>query len=131
MEVHITMVATIIMAATIETPTAEEITIADSETKVVVTKTTKEAKTIMDSEIRTIVLRELSTTKTAVDPEAKTADLEVLKAAATAPADQNLPIAVGLEIAQAPKAAVLVTQADRTAVAEALDKTIINKETNS
>lgn len=122
------MEATIIMAAPIETPTAGEITIADSETKVVVTK---ETKTIVDSEIRATVLRELSTTKTAVDPEAKTADLEVLKAAATAPVDQNLPIAAGLEIAQAPKAAVLVTQADRTAVAEALDKTIINKETNS
>lgn len=129
MEVHITMVATIIMAAPIETPTAEVITIADSETKVVVTK---ETKAVADSEIRAVaVLREPKTTKAVVDSEAKTMDLEMLKALAIAPADQNLQIAVDLETAQAPKVAVLALQPDRTAAAEALDKTIINKETNS
>lgn len=124
MGVHTTMVALITMEAIIETPTAEEITIVDSETKVVVTKTTKETKAAADSEIRTVVLREVRTTKALVD-------LETLKAVAIAPADQNLLIAVDLEIAQAPKVAVLALQPDRTAAAEALDKTIINKETNS
>lgn len=124
MVVHTTMVALITMEAIIETPTAEEIIIVDSETKVVVTKTTKETKAAADSEIRTVVLREVRTTKALVD-------LETLKAVAIAPADQNLLIAVDLEIAQAPKVAVLALQPDRTAAVEALDKTIINKETNS
>lgn len=124
MVVHTTMVALITMEAIIETPTAEEIIIVDSETKVMVTKTTKETKAAADSEIRAVVLREVRTTKALVD-------LETLKAVAIAPADQNLQIAVDLEIAQAPKVAVLALQPDRTAAAEALDKTIINKETNS
>lgn len=49
---------------------------------------------------------------------------EILEAAA---ADQNLPV-VDSETAQAAKAAV---PADSKAVAEALDKTIINNKTNS
>lgn len=131
MVVHTTMVAIIIMAVPIETPTTEIITV-DSETKVMVTKTAKETKAVADSEIRAVaVLRELNTTKAVADSEAKTMDLETLKALAIAPADQNLQIAVDLETAQAPKVAVLALQPDRTAVAEALDKTIINKETNS
>lgn len=131
MEVLITMVATITMAALIETPTTEIIT-TDSETKVMVTKTAKEIKAVADSEIRVVaVLRELNTTKAAVDLEAKAMDLEILKAAAIAQADQNLQVVVDLETVLAPKAAVLALQADRTAAAEALDKTIINKETNS
>lgn len=118
------------MAAPIETPTTEIITV-DSETKVMVTKTAKETKAVADSEIRAVaVLREPKTTKAAADSEAKAMDLEILKAA-VALADQSLRTAVDLETAQAPKVAVLALQPDRTAAAEALDKTIINKETNS
>lgn len=112
-----------------ETPTTEELAVEDSETQAVVTKTTKETKAAEDSETRA-VLREVKI----LNPETKVEDLELKAAAITAAADQNLQPAEVSETALATKAvalaAVPATQADRTA-AEALDKTIINKETNS
>jgi len=109
----------------IETPIA----IVDSETRIAVLRTIKVTKTTADSEIPTViadsetkavVTRIIRVTKITVDSGTKTA-------AAKAVADQNLP-AVDSETAPAAKALV---QADNRAAEAALDKTIINKKTNS
>ena len=101
----------------------------DSETKIVVIRTIKVTKTtadseiptvIADSEIKAVVARIIKVTKTTVDSETKTAAVKTA-------ADQNLP-AVDSETAQAAKA---VAQTDNRVAEAALDKTIINKETNS
>ncbi|CAD0225326.1 protein of unknown function [Chryseobacterium sp. JV274] len=101
----------------------------DSETRTMVIRTIRVTKTTADSEIPTVtadsetkaaVTRIVRVPKITVDSETKTA------AAKTAP-DQNLP-AVGSETVPAAKA---VVQTDNRAAEAALDKTIINKETNS
>lgn len=88
------------------------------------TKTTADSETptaaIADSKIKAAVTRITRVTKITVDSGTKTA-------AAKTVADQNLP-AVDSETAPAAKALV---QADNRAAEAALDKTIINKETNS
>lgn len=107
----------------IETPIA----IAGSETRIMVIRTIRETKTTADSEI----LMAGSETKTAVIRTARelriTADSETRTVAAKTAADQNLP-AVDSETAPAAKA---VVQTDNRAAEAALDKTIINKKTNS
>jgi hypothetical protein len=83
-----------------------------------VIRTIREIKTTVVSEIPTVTAdSEIKTAAIRI-----TADSEILKAA-----DQNLP-AADSGIAQATKAPV---QADSRAAEAALDKTIINKETNS
>lgn len=109
--------------------------IADSETQTVVPKITREIRTTVDSGIRTAaaivdsetkaaVTRIIREIKVAADSEIRTAavtvDSEILKVQ-----DPNRPAAS--ETAQAAKAA----RPTDKAVDEALDKTIINKETNS
>ena len=87
-----------------------------------VIRTIRELKTTAVSEIPTATVD--SETKTAVIRTTRiTAVSEILKAAT----DQSL-LAVDSGIAQAAKARV---QADSRAAEAALDKTIINKETNS
>lgn len=107
---------------TTETPTAT----ADSETRIMVIKTIRVTKitagsgipmVTADSEIKTAVIR--TTRETRI-----TAGSEILMVTV---ADQSLP-AVDSGIVQAAKAPV---QADSRAAGAALDKTIINKETNS
>lgn len=85
-----------------------------------VIRTTRETKTTADSETKTVVTRITKVHKITVGSETKTV---VVKTAS----DQNLPV-VDSETAQAAKALV---QADSRAAEAALDKTIINKETNS
>ena len=87
-----------------------------------VIRTIRELKTTAVSEIPTATVD--SETKTAVIRTTRiTAVSGILKAA-----DQNLLAAVDSGIAQAAKAPA---QADSRAAEAALDKTIINKETNS
>lgn len=104
------MVLTIMEAVSIMVP---ETTMEDSETKTVVIREIRITKTV-DSE-----------TRTAVDLETKTAvaGSEILKAVQ----DQSLQ-AEDSETAQAAKAVALQ---DNRAAEAALDKTIINNETNS
>jgi hypothetical protein len=88
-----------------------------------VTKTTADSEiptVIADSETKAAVTRIIRVTKITVDSGTKTAAAKVV-------ADQNLP-AVDSETAPAAKALV---QADNRAAVAALDKTIINKKTNS
>jgi hypothetical protein len=118
------MVHTITMEDSItETP----IVTVDSETKTAVIRTTRGIRTVVDSETKTMViriLREARVPKTTADSEIKAAaDSGILKAA-----DQNLPAADSETVQVAAKALV---QADNRAAEAALDKTIINKETNS
>lgn len=108
---------------------ATETTMADSETKTAVIRTTREIRItkIMDSETRTAVDLETKAAVLRILREAKiTVDSEILKAAQ----DQNLPVEDS-ETAQAAKAVAAVVQPDNRAAEAALDKTIINKETNS
>jgi hypothetical protein len=88
-----------------------------------VTKTTADSEiptVIADSETKAAVTRIIRVTKITVDSGTRTA-------AAKAAEDQNLP-AVDSETAPAAKALV---QADNRVAEAALDKTIINKKTNS
>jgi hypothetical protein len=108
---------------------AAEPTMADSETKTAVIRTTREIRITKttDSETRTVVDLEIKAAVFRILREAKiTVDSEILKAAP----DQNLPVADS-ETAQAAKAVAAVVQPDNRAAEAALDKTIINKETNS
>lgn len=100
-----------------ETPTAT----ADSETRTAVIRTIRETRTIVGSETKAMGIRTTRTTTVSEIPIVM-ADSEILKAA-----DQNLPV-VDSETAQAAKAPA---PADSRAAEAALDKTIINKKTNS
>lgn len=107
-----------IITAGSETRTAREIRIA----KTVAGSEIKTAAVTADSETKAAVLR---TTKTVAGSETRTvADSETAKAVR----DQNHP--AGSETAQAAKAAMPTDRAAEEA-SDNLDKTIINKETNS
>ncbi len=100
----------------------------DSETKIVVLKTIRVIKTTADSETPTVTAD--SEIKAAAIRATREARITVVSEIPEAAADQNLPV-VDSETAQAAKAAVPTVPADSKAVAEALDKTIINNKTNS
>ena len=105
------------------------IAIVDSETRTAVIRTIKATKTTADSEIPTVIAD--SETKAAVTRIIRvtkiTVDSGTRTAAAKVAADQNLP-AVDSETVPVAKA---VVPADNRAAEAALDKTIINKKTNS
>ncbi len=100
----------------------------DSETKIVVLKTIRVIKTTADSETPTVTAdSEIKAAAIRATREARiTVVSEIPEAAA---ADQNLPV-VDSETVPAAKAAAPAVPADSKAVAEALDKTIINNKTN-
>jgi hypothetical protein len=128
--IHVRPITTVhIIMAGVSIIIATETTMADSETKTAVIRTTREIRItkIMDSETRTAVDLETKAAVLRILREAKiTVDSEILKAAQ----DQNLPVEDS-ETAQAAKAVAAVVQPDNRAAEAALDKTIINKETNS
>lgn len=97
-----------------------------SETRTMVIRTIRVTKTTADSETPTVIA-DLETKAAATRVTKITVDSGTRTVAAKAVADQNLP-AVDSETAPAAKALV---QADNRAAEAALDKTIINKKTNS
>lgn len=94
---------------------------------IAVIRTTREIKTaeVSDKVVVFKTIRE-APTQTAEDSEMKVIAIATI----TAITDQNLPVVVGSGVAQAAQR-VQVTQVVQTETLAALDKTIINKETNS